>query len=126
MHYATLGFDVKPRLGLLEMVWVTAKQSNNKARGRAAHPGAIRSITASTLKGLHSLEENKKNRHSNSMTRKIASVNLACFRYYRRTSDGNIKGQTQQVRDSQNGTRQRSLRQILSTDVRWVAHEVLR
>jgi len=46
-------------LGLLEMVWVTAKQSNNKARGRAAHPGAIRSITASTLKGLHSLEENK-------------------------------------------------------------------
>ena len=60
MRYATLGFDVKTRLGLVEMVWVTAKQSNNKARGRAAHPGAIRSITASTLKGLHSLEENKK------------------------------------------------------------------
>jgi hypothetical protein len=57
VRYATLGFDVKPRLGLVEMVWVTAKQSNNKARGRAAHPGAIRSITASTLKGLHSLEQ---------------------------------------------------------------------
>jgi hypothetical protein len=57
VRYATLGFDVEPRLGLVEMVWVTAKQSNNKARGRAAHPGAIRSITASTLKGLHSLEQ---------------------------------------------------------------------
>jgi len=50
-----MGFDVKPRLGLVEMVWVTAKQSNNKARGRAAHPGATRSITASTLNGLHSV-----------------------------------------------------------------------
>jgi hypothetical protein len=57
VRYAPLGFDVKTRLGLVEMVWVTAKQSNNKARGRAAHPGAIRSITASTLKGLHSLEQ---------------------------------------------------------------------
>ena len=95
MRYATLGFDVKTRLGLVEMVWVTAKQSNNKARGRAAHPGAIRSITASTLKGLHSLEENK-------------------------------KGQAQQFRDSQNRINQSSLLQILTTDVRRFAHELLR
>ncbi len=47
-----MGFDVKPRLGLVEMVWVTAKQSNNKARGRAAHPGATHSITASITEGL--------------------------------------------------------------------------
>ena len=94
-----MGFDVKPRLGLVEMVWVTAKQSNNKARGRAAHPGAIRSITASTLKGLHSLEQKgaeqktKKDRHRNK------------------------KGQAQQFRDSQDRISQLSLLQILSTDV---------
>ena len=32
--------------------------------------------------------ETKKDRHCNSLTRKIPSVNLACFRYYQRTSDG--------------------------------------
>jgi hypothetical protein len=36
----SMGCDVEPRLGSVEIVWVTAKQSNNKARGRAAHPGA--------------------------------------------------------------------------------------
>ena len=37
---------------------------------------------------IHQCGESKKDRHSNSVTRKIASVNLAYFRYYQRTSDG--------------------------------------
>jgi hypothetical protein len=39
-------------LGLVAIDRVTAKQSDNKARGRAAHPGSNRSTTAPTLKGL--------------------------------------------------------------------------
>ena len=38
----------------------------------------------------------------------------------------NKKGQALQFLDSQNPISQLSLLQILSTDVRWVAHEVLR
>ena len=38
-----------------------------------------------SLEALHG--ETKKDRHSNSAARKIASVNVACFRYYQRTSD---------------------------------------
>ncbi len=39
--------------GLVDIVRVTAKQSNNKARGRAAHPGGTHETTTPTLKGLH-------------------------------------------------------------------------
>ena len=43
-----------------------------------------------------------------------------------RNKKGNKKGQALQFLDSQNPISQLSLLQILSTDVRWVAHEVLR
>jgi hypothetical protein len=43
--------DQQPRL--LGLVRVTAKQSNNIARGRAAHPGIACRTATPTLKGLH-------------------------------------------------------------------------
>ena len=54
-----MGFDVKPHLGVVEMVWVTAKQSNNKARGRAAHPGSTRSTTVPTLRRENEVRREK-------------------------------------------------------------------
>ena len=70
--------------------------SPNFAKGLVRYPEA--SPPALAVQGLEPGDRNrfgvlpnlctKKDRHSNSVARKNASVNVACFRYYQRTPDG--------------------------------------